>query len=140
MLFNYLLGLDGKNVDAVTKRLRDSWGQGLRTVDATEFGDLRSEISNLAGDTETGNRWVGIATAVATGKYASLVELLMEQNKIVMEGRGGAPWIEERQGRLHVRFRDEHGTLPTREETSAVWRFPYFLNSLQIVAATVKEN
>lgn len=140
MLFDHLLGLDGKNVDAVTKRLREVWGLGLRTVNAAEFGELRGEISISAGDSATSERWVSIANAVATGKYASLVELLIEQNKTVMEARGGAPWIEKREGKLHVHFRDEQGALPTREETSGVWRFPYFLNSLRMVAATVKEN
>jgi hypothetical protein len=137
-LFNHLLGLDGKSVDAVTKRLREAWGEGLRTVDATAFGELRGEIS--AGDPAIGDRWVNIANAIATGEYACLVELLIEQNKTVMDARGGAPWIEKRQAKMHVRFRDEQGALPSRQEISALWRFPYFLDSLRAVAATVKEN
>lgn len=136
-LFTHLLALDGKSVDAVVKRVREQWGEGLRTVDPKAFGDLREEIG--AGDSVTGDRWIGIANAVAAGEYARLIELLVEQNKSVMALRGGAPWVEKRQSKLHVRFRDEQGELPHRKDISAVWRFPYFLDSLRSVAATLKE-
>ena len=138
MLFNHLLGLDGRNVDDVTRRLRDSWGKGLRTVDATAFAELRGEIS--AGDTTAGERWIGIANAVASGHYGKLIDLLIEQNKTVMDARGGASWIEKRNGKLHVRFRDEQGALPASDQISTKLRFPYFLDSLRAVTATVKEN
>ncbi len=137
-LFTHMLGLDKKGVDVVTKRLRDEWGHGLRTVSPEAFGELRVEIA--AGDPAAGDRWVGIADALAAGEYGKLVELLVEQNKTVMAARGGAPWIEKRGGKLHVRFHDEHGSLPRREELPALWRFPYFLDSLRSVAATLKEN
>jgi len=135
VLFTHLLGFDGKSIDSVTTRVRDAWGQGLRTVDAEAFGDLRGEIS--AGDVANGDRWGGIGNALARGDYSNLVELLIEQNKMVMDARGGAPWIEKRQGRLHVRFRDEQGELPRREDLSKLWRFPYFLDSLRSVAAVL---
>jgi hypothetical protein len=137
-LFTYLLGLDGKTVDSVKKRLRDEWGPGLRTVDPGSFAELRSEVA--ADDAATGDRWVGIAKAAATGEYAKLVDLLVEQNSAVMSTRGGAPWIEKRQGKLHVRFRDEQGFLPRREEIPTLWRFAYFLDSLRSVAVALKET
>lgn len=137
-LFTHMLGLDKKGVDVVTKRLREEWGHGLRTVSPEAFGDLRVEIA--AGDTAVGDRWIGIADALAAGEYGKLVELLVEQNKTVMVARGGAPWIEKRGGKLHVRFHDEHGSLPRREDLPGLWRFPYFLDSLRSVAATLKEN
>ncbi len=137
-LFTHLLGLDGKDVQVVTKRLRDAWGRGLRTVDPAAFSDLRGEIA--AADEPTGHRWVAIANAVATGGYGQLLELLVAQNKAVMGARGGAPWIEQRGGKLHVRFRDEQGALPGPDEIAGAWRFPYFLDSLRSVAATLKED
>ena len=57
-----------------------------------------------------------------------------------MAARGGAPWIEKRQGKLHVRFRDEQGSLPHRKRSPHFWRFPYFLDSLRSVAAALKED
>jgi hypothetical protein len=135
-LFTHLLGLDAKSIDSVTKRVRESWGQGLRTVDADAFAGLRGEIEAVNKDSS--DRWIGIGKALAGGEYSTLVELLIEQNKEVMVARGGAPWIEMRQGRLHVRFRDEHGALPHRDDISILWRFPYFLDSLRSVAIALK--
>lgn len=137
-LFNHLLGLDGKGVAIVTERLRGEWGQGLRTVSPEAFGELRREFA--AGDTHAGDRWVEIAHALSAGDYERLLDLLVEQNRAVMAARGGAPWIEKRDGKLHVRFRDEHGSLPHREDLPTLWRFPYFLDSLRSVAATLKED
>lgn len=137
-LFTHLLGLDGKTVDSVKKRLTDAWGPGLRTVDSGSFSELRSEIA--ADDAATGDRWVGIASAVAAGDYPQLVNLLIEQNKVVMATRGGTPWIELRQGKLHVRYRDEQGVIPPLKEIPTLWRFSYFLDSLRSVAIALKES
>jgi len=137
-LFTHLLGLDGKSVDSVAERVREAWGKGLRTVNAEAFGDLHGEIEAVNKD--SGNRWVSIGKALAGGDYSVLVELLIEQNKDVMGGRGGAPWIEKRKGKLHVRFRDEQGALPHRDKIAELWRFPYFLDSLRSVALALKTD
>lgn len=137
-LFTHLLGLDGKSMDSVVKRVREAWGPGLRTVDAQMIRDLRGEISG--GDPATGDRWIGIAESISKGDYALLIDLLIEQNQVVMASRGGAPWLEKRGTKLHVRFRDEQGSLPSRDELSTLWRFPYFLDSLRSVAIAVKEK
>jgi hypothetical protein len=137
MLFTHLLGLDGKSIDATAKRLRDAWGPGLRTVDCGVFSEMGNDIT---GDSQESDRWIRIAEAVATGRYDTLIELLMDQNKSVMSTRGGAPWLGERGGKLHVRFRDEQGKLPSREEIPYLWKFPYFLGSLRRVAVAVKAD
>lgn len=152
-LFSHLLGLDGKSVDEVAKRLEDAWGEnpraetagaetargsGLRSVDADAFGELRGEIAG--DDPATGERWVGIAQALGAGEYSQLLERLVEQSKAVMAARGGPPWIENRQGILHVLFQEQPGALPKREEVAALWRSPYFLDSVRVVAATLKED
>lgn len=137
-LFTHLLGLDGKSVRSVTQRLQSEWGDGLRTIDVTEFQELRSEISG--SDSATSDRWVEIAHALSAGKYAALLSLLIEQNKVVMASRGGTPWVEERTGKLHIRFLDEQGDLPSKNSIASMWRFPYFLDSLRSVAGTLQEN
>jgi hypothetical protein len=138
MLFSHLLGLDGKSIESVSQRIRTAWGNGLRTVDSEVFRELRGEIG--VGEPLVADRWVGIADAVATGDYKTLVTLLIDQNTAVMAARGGAPWIENYQGNLTVRFRDEHGLLSRVDDISTVWRFPYFLDSLRRVATTLKEK
>jgi hypothetical protein len=138
MLFGYMQGLDGKSVKTVSDRLREAWGPGMRTIDSAAFGELQPEIAS--GDKPTGNRWVAVAEALAGGDYGSAVATLVDQNKAVMAGRGGAAWLEIRKGTLHVRVRDENGRLPSRDEVGDLWRFPYFLDSLRVVGATLEES
>jgi hypothetical protein len=137
-LFTYLLGLDGKVIKEVANRIRGAWGAGLRSVTVSEFRELHSELGS--GDPMTGDRWVAIAEALATGAHESLLALLIEQNSQVMASRGGAPWIETRNGKLHVHFRDEQGSLPKQSDVPTMWRFPYFLDSLRSVANALKEH
>lgn len=137
-VFIYLLGFDGRAPDFVSRRLKDAWGKGLRTVDAAAFAELKGEIG--ANDGPAGERWGGIATALADGDYGRLIELLLAQNADVMSQRGGAPWIERRAGRLYVRFRDEQGALPDRTDLPRLWRFSYFLDSLYSVAAQLEQS
>lgn len=141
-LFTHLLGLREKTVNSMLTRLKEEWGKGLHTVNLDEFHKLRGE---LRGDVDvdnfaTGDRWVSIADALWSGDYKALINLLIEQNKSVMEKRGGAPWIENRDRKFHVRFIEEQGPLPKIDEIASMWRFPYFLDSLRSVAATLKEK
>lgn len=137
-LFAHLLGMDGKPTKDIVGRLQREWGSGLRTVDLPGFQELRAEIA--AGDHATGDRWVGISESMAAGRYADLLGLLLDQNKVVMDSRGGAAWVEERARRLHVRFLDEKGTLPSKESIATMWRFPYFLDSLRSVAVALQDK
>lgn len=137
-LFTHLLGLNEKTVSSMITRLKEEWGKGLKTINVDEFHELRDELGS--DDLVTGSRWVDIADALWSGDYEVLINLLIQQNKIVMEKRGGAPWIEKSNGKFHVRFREEQGFLPKGDEIASMWRFPYFLESLRIVTASLKEK
>jgi hypothetical protein len=63
---------------------------------------------------------------------------LIEQNEATMQTRGGAAWISDRQGQLHVRVRDEQANIPEREELKTLWRFPYFLDSLLAITSELR--
>jgi hypothetical protein len=136
--FSHILGFDNKSVGTIVKRLQDQWGTEVRTINVAEFSQLRAEIGGT--DSTAGDRWVTTAEALSGGDYGTLIDLLILQNKTVMAARGGAPWVEKRDGKLHVRFRDERGSLPTREQLPSLWRFPYFLDSLRSVAAALQED
>lgn len=136
MLFAYLLGLDDQPTKSLEKTLGARWGEGLSTIDAQAFADLRDDL----GEPESAQRWIAIATAMATGRYSELVDLVLQQNEVVMQARGGAAWVEKRGNRLQVRFRDELGELPKAQEFRDLWRFSYFLDSLRNVAWTLKER
>jgi hypothetical protein len=133
-LFSYLLGLHDQPTAAVEATLRTRWGNGVATVNVQAFSELRSDL----GDVETADRWISIATALAGGRYAELIALLIQQNSAVMSARGGGPWIERRNDRLQVRFRDELGELPKMEELGGLWRFSYFLDALRNITVAVE--
>jgi len=137
-LFNYLLGLDGMKLSGIGQRLLEHWGEGVPTVSADEFADLHSEIGS--GDPALGDRWVAIATTLASADYSALIRLLLEQNQQVTVDRGGTPWAEVRDGKLHVRFRDEQGVLPPRGDLPTMWRYSYFIDSLRNIALALKED
>ncbi|MBI2893939.1 MAG: hypothetical protein HYY06_10335 [Deltaproteobacteria bacterium] len=137
-LFSHVLGLDGEPVEKLTRRLRDEWDPAVATVDAAALLEpLETELA--PGVPDVGRRWADVARALAVGDYASVIELLLAQNRWVMATRGGAPWVELDAGRLKVRFREESGSLPTREELPTLWRFPYFLGSLRSIAMGLRE-
>lgn len=135
MLFRFLLGLDGSDRKTAVDRLRKCWGDGL-ALDVDAFAELRGEIGD--GDADTAGRWVAIARATASGRYAELVELAVQQNAAVMKARGGAPWCTLENDRFAVKFRDEEGDLPTARDIQGLWLFPYFMDSLRTVALTVR--
>lgn len=132
LLFSYLLGKDGQKLVDVASDLRAQWGAGVSSVDLAGFEDLREEIGTDSKD--VGTRWIDISKAFKGGDYETLVQLLAQQNQDVMKDRGGLAWLEIANKKLVVRFRDEQGWLPSREELSTLWRFPYFLESLRQVS------
>ena len=136
MAFSYMLTLDGRPLRGFADDLRRTWGARLRTADAPSFAVLRDEIGRE--DPTIGKRWVSIAESVGTGEYDHLAKLLIDQNRSVMSARGGTSWIEVRNGKVRVRFRDEQGRLPARDELPSLWRFPYFLESLRRIASQLR--
>ncbi|CAN5487181.1 hypothetical protein BH09SUM1_BH09SUM1_18830 [soil metagenome] len=138
-LFTHLLGCNDVRVAVVLKRLGEKWDSGLRGTIAPE--KVRLIQAELAGGVpEVGDRWVRMAEAAHDGEYETLVELLLAQSAWVMETRGGMRWIENRDGIFHVRFRDEQGALPDRDEMGGLWKHPYFLDSLRSVALALREG
>jgi hypothetical protein len=134
-LFAYLLGSDGQPVNGVAESVRKQWGPSLRTVDLKALEAIESELVATSGEAESARRWLGVAGGLAEGDYTGVITHLIDQNSEVMSARGGAaPWLEIRDGRLHVKFVAEAGSLPTKEELPTHWVHPYFLDSLRTVA------
>ena len=71
------------------------------------------------------------------GRFAEVIEYLAQQNSSVMATRGGAAWIETKRDKLVVRFKEENGKLPARDDLGQLWRFPYFLDSLRSTGTVV---
>lgn len=140
-LFSFLLARDKHTIPEVAAALRERWGSRVTTLDVAGVESLKAEIGAAAGDPAAGERWVRIGERLRAGDYVASVQLLLDQNRHVMKSRSGAaPWAEEQDGRLVVRFHDEGGNLPAREGLPDLWRFPYFLDSLRAVTLTLKED
>lgn len=141
LLFSFLLSRGEATITEVAAALRERWGDRLTTIDVKGVEALKAEIGAAAGEPAAGERWVRLGERLGAGDYATAVQLLLEQNRYVMKSRAGAaPWVEEQGGRLVVRFRDEGGSLPAREDLPHLWRFPYFLDSLRAVTLALKEG
>jgi hypothetical protein len=139
-LFDFILGRDRQTLPALAKELREQWGAGVSTIDPEAMAALEPELREATGDAETGSRWIALARALASGAYEDALRLLLEHNRHVMKQRAGAaPWVDLRDGRLQVRFRDE-GTmpLPTRKELPTFWRHAYFIGSLRQMASELR--
>jgi hypothetical protein len=139
-LFNLILSSDGQTIAEVSRVTSRQWGSSLRTIDVEATASLETDLRDSTGDAETGQRWVNVGRALATGNFERAVSLLMEQNRFVMKIRAGAaPWVDVTDGCLRVRFRDDDGgELPKRSELPEYWRHSYFLDSLQKIALTLR--
>jgi len=135
-LFGHLLGMEDGGPSELARRVKTAWGEGLRSIDAPAFRELQTEIAD--GVPEVGDRWVAIAEAAADGRYVELSELLLAQNAWVMSARGGSAWVGLRNGRFHIRYKDDTEDLPQRSQLPWLWRFSYFLGPLRNVAHTLE--
>lgn len=137
--FGFLLARDEQRVASVARTLREQWGPRVSTVAADGFKALKEELAQAWNDDIAG-RWTSIADAFSQGEYDELVRLLIDQNRQVMRVRGSPQgWIDEEQGVLKVRFRDERTTLPERGELPQLWRHPYFLTSMHHIGRALRE-
>ncbi len=138
LLFDYLLGSDGRTIKEVAASIEKQWGEGLSSIESDSLDSMHGQWSG--GDTSVGDRWVAIGHAMCSGRFIDVIEHLAQQNSSVMASRGGAAWIESNRGKLIVRYKEENGKLPARDELGQLWRFPYFLDSLRSVTRVLWEK
>jgi len=141
-VFDFMLGSEGQTVNELARTVLEHWGDSMRdTVNANAIADFKDEMKYSGEDSESGSRWLRISGALESGKYADAMLLLIDQNRFVMNQRGGAaPWIEIKNGSLDVRFRDlATPPLPEKLEIPNYWRHSYFLDSARAIAMGLKE-
>ena len=138
-LFLFLLARHGKPIAGIAGEVREAWGPRLAHLELARIAELRDELTSITEGAEGAERWLGIASDLAHGHYLDAIERVIAHNAIVMRQRGGAaPWIEVRDERIHVAFRDENGRLPERRELPSLWRSSYFLDSLRAIVGQVR--
>lgn len=139
-LYGFLLGSEGQTIEEVADDVRNQWGSAVETIDVGAVEGLEGELKDAVGDGDAGARWVQIACAMASGEYEDALRLLIDQNRYVMKARNGAaPWIEVRDGKVQVRFRDDNSpSLPERDALPDFWIHSYFLDSLRTIGFALR--
>jgi len=138
MIFSYRVAREKSTVEETANILRENLGFKIPTIEPDLVAELEAELSRAYGNAEVGKRWTLLAHALHAGEYAHAIRLLLAQNAFVMKYRNGSAWIEEREGKLDVRFHAESGKLPEASELATLWIFPYFLGALRQVALKLK--
>lgn len=139
--FEYVLACDGQTPAQIAAAVHERWGRAPKgTINLEDTEALEPELRAWADDADSGRRWLRLASAFHEGNYENAVQLVLEQNAAVMKARSAAAsWAEVRQGKLHVRFRDEQlSKLPDAKELPLYWRHAYFIESLRNVAFALR--
>lgn len=140
-LFEYALQCDGQTPVKIAAEVKQHWGRAQRqTIDLVATEELEAELRAWADDAESGARWIRLARAFHEARYEDALRLVLEQNAAVMKARSAAaPWAIVRDGKLHVRFRDEQlSDLPAAVDLPEYWRHAYFIESLRQVAFALR--
>ncbi len=133
-LFGWLATCANQPRERLVAQVRKQLGADA-PVDAASFRVLAAEVRAAAiGDAD---RWIVVADAFTAGDYGAVIDELLALNAQVMKGRDGAPWLEFRDGKLAVRFRDEAAELPRAKELPQLWQHSYFVDSLCTLVAQV---
>jgi hypothetical protein len=78
----------------------------------------------------------GLRRLLRIGDTLGALRAMLDINKRIMSGRGGAAWVEEAgDGSLRVRVRAETSYLPSLEELQGRWDYDYFLRSFCRIAS-----
>jgi hypothetical protein len=139
-LFMLLLASDGQLPRDVSVAVRKHWGPRVTSIAPDAIEGMRGEFADAQDESASIGRWVGLAHALASGDYDVALSLLIDQNRAVMASRGSAaPWVEIRDGKVHVRFLEESGTqLPTKSDLPSLGINSYFIDSLRTIAMQVE--
>jgi hypothetical protein len=122
-LFHYCRRKDGAHIDSIVTALEGRY-------DYTHF----SENLDLDGVPKA-ELLLSIHNALLRQDNREAVSRILELNKIVMEQRGGAPWVElERNSTLRVRVPYEKAELREQPELTAAWDYEYFISSYMKIA------
>ena len=139
-LFGHLLASEGQTADEAARAVRSVWGKSMPHIDPDSLDAIRDDLRATDGSPESAERWIRIARSMREGDFESATGLLFAQNRAVMKARTGSDaWAEIRDGRIHVRFKDQSTPpLPKRRELPHFWLNPYFIPSLRNMARALR--
>jgi hypothetical protein len=136
ILFPWILGAHGQTVTKVASDLGKAWSKGLSSIDVEAFTALREF---LPPDSDLADCWIRTAGAARAGEYEMVVRQLVLINSLVMQSRGGAPWVVLQDDRIDARFQDGQGRIPDQEQLISLISYPYFIPSLRAIAKSLAD-
>jgi hypothetical protein len=124
ILFDYCRRKDGEDIESVAAAITTAYNFAyLPEEPPLESCPYAKELMTLSGQLKTGQVLAGLRTLLAL-------------NKVIMEGRGGAAWVEENgDGTLRVRMNAEAAQLLPQEKLESDWHYDYFLRSYARIAS-----
>ena len=133
VLFDYLLSCHDMKLSKIAENVAAEWGRGILAIDLKAFRDLNSDIGKFS-DKEMADKWQEAAEALSTGNYCAAIKTLIDINTQTMRRRSAGPWVKEQNKRIDVRYNDQAERLIGKKDLAQIWKFPYFIGSLQAIA------
>lgn len=135
-LFQTVLARDGWQLAQVVDEVESAWEE-VPGLDPNRWEAILPRVSQHAGK-EIALCMDRTHAAFRDRDYENAIRALVEWNGLVMQRRGGAPWVRLEGSRLDVRFRDDEAPLPDTEELAVLWKNAYFLNSLREITRQIE--
>jgi len=134
-LFSWLLGQRDRRLGSVAKDLGQEWVRAFAKLEVDAFAELRAFFKN--GGTEG---WQRFAEALRAADYETAVREALQICAVVMQQRGGSPWITIERDALRVHAQEKPAALLARKALPQMWTHSYFLDSLAVVADALHED
>ena len=132
-LFDFMLTRNRRKLDELAEELKEQWGAFVPNIDMEKNQDLLGEIGSVLSGAVGGcvNR---VQRGLYRGNYRQGLSALLDWHKTVMNGRGGAAWVQVGEdGKLDVRYRGAEQELPSGDDLPDLWRNGYFIDSLKAI-------
>ena len=128
-IFGYLQGMHNESVEKAESFMKEKWDMSGNSIVHSDFDKLTQVPGSIIEESQA-DRFRSMGRSLNRGQYNKLIRLLVEQNKEIMERRGGGPWIEINDDQFYVNYRDENTSLPEKEKLTELLEHDYFFGSL----------
>lgn len=123
-LFHYCQRKDGEALNAI-----------LAALDSENYNYTHLSSVHSFENIPHSHLLDGIRISLIGGNNRLAISQILELNKVVMERRGGAPWVELEKGdKLRVRVPSETSELCSQQKLVTGWDYEYFFTSYLSIA------
>ena len=120
-LFDFMLTRNRRELDELAEELAERWGAFVPNIDVEKNQDLLDEIGSVLSAAVCGC-FDRVQRGLSGGSYRHGLSALLDWHKTVMNGRGGAAWVQVGEdGKLDVRYRGAEQELPSGDDLPELW-------------------